>query len=757
MQLTRARLYTRIPQRSELAVWDDLRTEFGGVLNGVKSAYWKTLGLDFGHNGDARPGDIYWAEGGTLLYYYVAPTRDFVEAGCVAGNGDSRHLWQGFCDRIRGSLGASQDWKPYHDVNPTYQVLLEEASRITPETEEIQSAQLLSDRAHRELLRKMSAQGSSFLEALAVGQDLLEVGSLVADLEQHKLLQREYVVVCKKSGQQISRVKSLDEIEAVSRSGFKCPHCGSSYLDERVDQLVACTPVGERMARPNYWLALSALQVMEKLSLPTQGVLHLSERDYGILDLFVNREGDLLMVEPHDQAIRLNDAFMFCARARYYRPQVAVLVTAGTPPADVQRYLSQASTDATTVLLAVGVGELEQHLRRILAEWQRDVLRHTLERFQPGTLVDVGSLLSQYFFGAEGAPEAEPADAARDSDAAAMAATPPDYQVADKPLDELPPQPMEEAPGVSEPELAAEIITPPAPDFTEQPAEMAHDTIGEPIDDVAGYGADFYETLEAPPLLQEHTLEDLRELAIKQLVDSLHQHGLAARLPNLEKAFHDQNLSAALVSDEGLTLAARLDPVLETELVSALAVEVADTLQKALAEAEFKPMSSLTARSTALTYTFHPLQHALLLVHEKRTPDQSEEEPFHMQSEMDLRDAILKRVLDELSRLEGVKANIVVNREGLVIDHQAPPEQEDRVHMWAAVFSQTLVDAERSLQRMNAVPLRQMLVWTADQLISLIPLDREGILLSLLEPTVARDTYSARLLKAATMLTSVFL
>jgi hypothetical protein len=58
---------------------------------------------------------------------------------------------------------------------------------------------------------------------------------------------------------------------------------------------------------------------------------------------------------------------------------------------------------------------------------------------------------------------------------------------------------------------------------------------------------------------------------------------------------------------------------------------------------------------------------------------------------------------------------------------------------------------------MQAVPLKQLLIWTPQVLVSLIPLDREGILVSTLSPQAPKDTYGARLLKAATMLTSVFL
>ena len=120
-----------------------------------------------------------------------------------------------------------------------------------------------------------------------------------------------------------------------------------------------------------------------------------------------------------------------------------------------------------------------------------------------------------------------------------------------------------------------------------------------------------------------------------------------------------------------------------------------------------------------------------MLLHEKRSWTSPADDTLH-QTKMELRDAIFKKVLDGLARQDGVVADIVINRDGMVIEFQADG-LEDRVDM-VPTLQQMLNDAEKSLHRMGASPLRQMLIWTTEYLISVIPLDKEGILASILEP-----------------------
>jgi len=67
-----------------------------------------------------------------------------------------------------------------------------------------------------------------------------------------------------------------------------------------------------------------------------------------------------------------------------------------------------------------------------------------------------------------------------------------------------------------------------------------------------------------------------------------------------------------------------------------------------------------------------------------------------------------------------------------------------------------VVDNERNLQRLELHPVRQITVRTERGLISLIPLDKEGILITLLDATTPREVWQNSLYAAANMLTSVF-
>ncbi|MHB2019342.1 MAG: hypothetical protein ACYCW6_20520 [Candidatus Xenobia bacterium] len=757
MQLKRSRLYERVPARAELGIWGDLRGDFGGLLSQVKEGYWGHFGLRFAEIGDARPGDVFLTDGGILLYYYVAPNREFVEAGVLLPTSDGQHVYQGFCERVResifpGAAGRDLPWRPVVETNQVWHLLHEEASRLIANGQELNAARMLSDEAQRVLLRRILTAGPLSLEALAGTADQVAVSNQVRVLEETGLLGREFIIGCKKTGREIARVKTLDEIEMYNRSGFKCPHCGAGYLEEKLDQLLSCTDNGNRMARPNYWLALTMLQILEKLKIPSDSILHYADKTYNVLDVFVHHDGQFLMIEPHDLTVKLHEAWLFETRARYYRPQVAILLSARPFSKEVARFVQQGligengSSDTPRLVMVDDVTKLEPVLRDLFEAWQRKTLKESLQRFTPGTQVDLGSLVLQYFFGAEesiGERVDEPDKPEED----VPLPHEPETQMIDEHVEHGREQPME-------PEGSMVPITPEAAAEPE-PAEPTDEVV---VPEDTSYTEPNFEEFWDPGFRLEPSApnpEELRDQALKKVLDELATSPLAGRIPLLESTLRESTLSLALVSDEGLLLASALETEQPAELVAALAVDVQDAVQRALADAMLPPSTQITVRGEGAHFSFHPTQGALLLLHEKRSWASPADDTLH-QTEMELRDAIFKKVLDRLAAQDGVVANVVINRDGMVIESQAEG-LEDRVDMWAGYFSQMLNDAEKSVHRMGAKPLRQMLIWTSEYLISVIPLDKEGILASILEPGAPRDTYLTRLIQEADQLTSVFL
>jgi predicted regulator of Ras-like GTPase activity (Roadblock/LC7/MglB family) len=110
--------------------------------------------------------------------------------------------------------------------------------------------------------------------------------------------------------------------------------------------------------------------------------------------------------------------------------------------------------------------------------------------------------------------------------------------------------------------------------------------------------------------------------------------------------------------------------------------------------------------------------------------------------------------MEDLGRLEGIQGNLVTSRDGLPIDYQV--EEELNLEVLGVVLTQAMVDSEQALERLEMAPARQFLLRTEQRWYSVIPLDKEAVMITLLAPDIPRDVWHYKLTSAAQMLASVF-
>lgn len=210
-----------------------------------------------------------------------------------------------------------------------------------------------------------------------------------------------------------------------------------------------------------------------------------------------------------------------------------------------------------------------------------------------------------------------------------------------------------------------------------------------------------------------------------------------------------------LADTDGLVFLGELDTMEEPDLAAALHVDLVEGMRKQLADSDLGDMESMLIDGRQSRLDLYPSVDGLtLLVHSGRPGGEHEEETGpSLPGEMALREAILKRALEGMGRLDGVRGNIIAQREGLPIDFLL--QDDSQADLLAAVLTQALMDCERTVERMGLAPMRQLLVRTAGTWYSVVPLGREGMLITLLEPGTSRDIWLSRLPREASMVASV--
>ena len=173
-----------------------------------------------------------------------------------------------------------------------------------------------------------------------------------------------------------------------------------------------------------------------------------------------------------------------------------------------------------------------------------------------------------------------------------------------------------------------------------------------------------------------------------------------------------------------------------------------------MAEAELPLPGSLVVESRSARLETHLLPQGLIFSVHQQLASFSDDSQSSLPGEMSLREAILKKVLEDLGELTEVRGNLVVSRDGLLVENQLG--DEGFAGQLGIALAQLLTDSEDSLSRLSLGPVRQFVIRSTDQTISVMPLDAETILVTVLEPTAPREVWQARLQGAAQMLSSVF-
>lgn len=762
MELRRERLAVRVSSFQEKKLWQGLQLKYKPLIHEIHVDLRKKLAMPPLDEKIHMSGEIFIAGSGMVIYYYIPVARDYLEAGCVLKNGEQLKDFQEFCEGIKdlilpGYRDREPFWKHIIPTNSTFVQIREEAENIQPTSIEMQAARALEEVNLRELLRKVKRCGSSFLGALAEGEDPSILAERIEKLESMGLVSMEYVVICRQSQAQISRASSPNAIQEATNMGFKCFACGRLISDEKIEQLVILTPFGQKMARPNLWLGFLLMQILARLGVTPERMLVREEKGYEVLNLFVNQNHHLVMFEIRDTPLRLDDGFLMAARVDLYKPDLAIFIASAKIPEETRHFLESQKT--TRILCIEKNDDVQEEISQLLMLKEKDYVREVLEGFYSQTRIDIGRLLAGYFFG----PEEEAPEVPEEEGIEPVLIIREELR---EPVAEVHREAIgEELIGVKE--IPAEMVSLESTEAAEYPADVLVEEAVESVEEVIAEGLFEEQLLEevAPEIAsveempaEARSIEEILEQGARKLAEEISSQDIIGRFETIDARIRELaqscNCSCAMIDTEGLIVSDHLSLKMDKELFGALGVEMLNHIQHIMEEAGLPPAISLAVLGSSGRVQLYPSRRYVLVAFEEKKIREAEEEAGHLPGEIDMREAILKKVLEDLARIEGVGGNLVVGRDGLLIEQLFSEPME--VERMCPVVSQIVIDNEKNISRMMLGTLKQLLIRTPEVIYSLIPLDREGILATFLEPKSSREIWQTRLLSAATILTSVF-
>lgn len=717
---------------------------------------------------------------------------------------------------LPGLAGSEPHWMIYKATNANFNSLKGEAKHIEASAKDLEASDILRNEEIRAILRDINSAPTCSLNKLVENKNADEITDCVEKLIDNGFVNREFVVFCKNNNVQISRVNDLSIIQEASSRGIKCPFCERLFSDERIDQELKSTDFGKKMIKPNFWLVLLTLQALSRIGIDTSDILTKEEKDFRIFDILANQNHHLILLEVKDSPARLDEIFLFQSRISFYKPDIAIFITTTGLKPEAKLYLSK--DQKVPLFIIEGIDDLEENLRQIFKIKKADYLSDVFSYFQPSTQLDIERIFSEYFIDNELESTYKELNEDEDTGvvSAQPSMISPSQTLSEEldidiDIDIKRGKRKTEAPEAAEEEtqLIEEVIPNGNTGYIsmeeetekteEKPEEIDDETqtedlslsVGEkeleideitgrikdtmPVEreqtDLLGTGEEFileeqyasnFRTEDVQPSAvsaEEKFSDETREALSRKIIDELSSFGFSGRSAQIEKLISElcniEVYSSSLVSEDGLNMIDCMKDEANSEMIAAISTEICNNVKNAFKDVDFPSPEYIYIGASKANLYINSFQPYLLTVLESLKGNLAEEEPAQLPGEMELRDVIMKKVLNDLSTIEGISGNIVASRDGLSIDFTFNDNDVD-IDLLSSICSQIINDNEKYFNKLDRGDLKQLTIRTEKTLYSLILLAKDGVLISLLEPDISKEIWKTRLLNSAVMITSVF-
>jgi len=373
-------------------------------------------------------GDIFFQEGGLLyigLYTSEIEIRRLLRAKALqtkkleasleigflgsGGNGESLAEIQEVVADVLVNQGITPQWESSVRKNTQLEEIFEteDVQFISAEEidhEEIVLAKLLEEPEIRNLaitIRRAGGMLMSDLKKKKSGHSTLE--EQVSLLRTNGLLSQEYVVICKRTSNQVNRFNTREQIEKAAELGVRCS-CGRLISEERIEELIVPTDSLHRLLNQSYWMSAKLLESLRELKIPDERILLNLKEGAEEIDAFVDVDGVLVMFELKDNEFSMGHAYPFSGRIGLYKPDYAVIVsTKGVDP-DVKNYFKRVKP-ASSIHYVENLEDLTPTLEKIIAKIRLSRAQRIIEQFEPMASLQIS--LPQLLFPRVGLPVPE--------------------------------------------------------------------------------------------------------------------------------------------------------------------------------------------------------------------------------------------------------------------------------------------------------------------------------------------------------------
>lgn len=793
MEIVRERISTTLTQSTGKQLWSELFQSYNSTIHGIHNDVREKVGLNPSDSKAFYRGDLFFTDAGQLLFYQYLKDENCIEAGSLINSEEESAVYIEFREKIRSILNlkkTGKEWKEVPFSNKQYDLIKQEASILKIDKKEMNAAFEMKDDGLRNLLRTITEKGSCFQENIVKGTGDFETPVQLGKLEELGLISKEFFIFCHDTGQQISRVNSLAALEDARDHGFKCFSCGRLISEERISPQIKSSELGLKFSQSNYWLALHLIYILENMGNKVDEVAYKTEKENRVFDLFYNVMDQFLMFEVKDEPIKLEEMFLFLSRINFYKPVRAIMMSSHEVSPEVNLYLKNYGGEIPLTLIE-GFDDLESKISQCFDNIHNNYQKELFRQFGDQTSMRVMDLFTEKYFAGEGkafeiTEEKEKEEKPEDEVPAiteiiegigevipgealtAMPAVTGEIPEAFQTMEILPEMTTRislEHEEIGTSEIAGEKYI--EEEMPETALEMAEEIVLEEIEKQKEEAAeefviDFMESLPTEVLPVDElsmgidTSEEDLDNQSQAILQYIKDEGIAGNSLKIKEELEKINdiglYSSVVIDTSGLVISNDLSVTIKAAPLAAYSAAIVDNIQNFLEESGMAKAQSIHLEGKTGRIKIYPGENASVVAYEERKAGDYEDEGGMLPGETVLREAILKKVLENLSKTDGIVGSVIAGRDGLIIETNLPASLDSDTLGYLS--SMVINENERYLEVIEGGPIRQILIKTSETFYNIIPIEAEGIFTTCLDPYIPREVWQSHLPQSAMMIKS---
>ena len=386
----------------------ELSDAYSPVLFSIRSEYWQRLNLPQGNfnswwteitsetlDEEGIFGDLIMTEGKNILYYKADVIEKKIEIGFI-GKKEENEAFSVFSDDVIGCVRRNFNTNPEGWIESKYdesilKAIEDSSSVCVPTEEEDELSIILEDSKRRDFLHKIKDCVSTSIAKLVSPEELPKVAKIVDIFEKRKVLTKDFVVLCSKTGQPILKVSSRSALEG-TQGANKCFICGNPLSQEKIDEIVTCSRMGKNFIENGYWLQIRIMHALKKCGIaPEQTRVWNGNNDIRYLFSIIN--GQSFMFVLSDNRLTIEDMYKINLYISSYDIKNVLLISTEKIPLIIKKYTQNSNKDDVSFDFIETIESIDEAIELFIIDRCSAYISRILSSFTSFTPVRLNKLV----------------------------------------------------------------------------------------------------------------------------------------------------------------------------------------------------------------------------------------------------------------------------------------------------------------------------------------------------------------------------